>query len=173
MSEIQTFRQQVDEFMGRHPQSPLGYQAQRTFNGLSYYEPNPDYIVEAEVVPFPGDEPTTIMETSTGDRREYRRLAELRFKIEGQPVALTVYSDPAGQELFLPFKDQTNGDETYGAGRYLYADAAVDGKVTIDFNRAYNPPCAFTAFATCPLPPRQNWLKLAVEAGEKKYEGTH
>ena len=69
------------------------------------------------------------------------------------------------------FADDTNGKETYGAGRFLDTDPPKDGKVVVDFNKAYNPPCAFTAFATCPLPPKQNRLALAVEAGEKKFVG--
>jgi uncharacterized protein (DUF1684 family) len=70
------------------------------------------------------------------------------------------------EKLFIIFRDETSGKSTYGAGRFLYADAPVNGKVILDFNRAYNPPCAFTAYATCPLPPRQNRLQVSVEAGE-------
>jgi len=73
--------------------------------------------------------------------------------------------------LFLLFGDKTNGKETYGAGRFLDTDPPKDGKVVVDFNTAYNPPCAFTAFATCPLPPPQNKLPIAVGAGEKKFAG--
>ncbi|HEX9508398.1 MAG TPA: DUF1684 domain-containing protein, partial [Myxococcales bacterium] len=68
------------------------------------------------------------------------------------------------------FGDATNRTETYGAGRFLYADMPRDGKVILDFNQAYNPPCAFSTFATCPLPPRQNRLPVRVEAGEKRYD---
>ena len=73
--------------------------------------------------------------------------------------------------LFLVFGDKTNGKETYGAGRFLDTDPPKDGKVVVDFNTAYNPPCAFTAFATCPLPPVQNKLAVAIEAGEKDFKG--
>ena len=80
---------------------------------------------------------------------------------------------PGGQDgsLFLIFADSTNGDETYGAGRFLTTEPPRDGRIVVDFNKAYNPPCAFTAFATCPLPPRQNRLALRVEAGEKAFAG--
>jgi len=74
-------------------------------------------------------------------------------------------------DLFFVFGDETNHSETYGAGRFLYADPAKDGTVVLDFNRAYNPPCAFSAFATCPLPPKQNRLALRVDAGEKRLPG--
>ena len=77
-----------------------------------------------------------------------------------------------GGELFVVFGDSTNGKETYGGGRFLYADwPGPDGVVTLDFNRAYNPPCVFTPWATCPLPPPQNKLAMAIEAGEKTYTG--
>lgn len=80
----------------------------------------------------------------------------------------------SGQRLFLIFADETSGVETYGAGRFLYVDKADStGKITLDFNKAYNPPCVFTKFATCPLPPKENYLKLRIEAGEKMWGGVH
>jgi uncharacterized protein (DUF1684 family) len=80
--------------------------------------------------------------------------------------------EKGSNKLFVIFSDKTAGKETYGAGRYLYADPpGADGKVTVDFNKAHNPPCAFTKFATCPLPPRQNRLNIRIEAGEKRYVG--
>ena len=80
--------------------------------------------------------------------------------------------DEGGDELFLVFADRTNGHGSYGAGRFLYAGAPdAAGNVVVDFNQAYNPPCAFTSFATCPLPPPDNRLDLAITAGEKKYTG--
>ncbi|MFP5374776.1 MAG: DUF1684 domain-containing protein, partial [Gammaproteobacteria bacterium] len=78
--------------------------------------------------------------------------------------------DDGSQELFLIFADRTSGHGSYPAGRYLYTPRpGADGRMTVDFNRAYNPPCAFTAFATCPLPPPENRLDLSIEAGEKAY----
>lgn len=95
------------------------------------------------------------------------------FERDGKTWRLEAVDEGDGS-LFLIFADRTNGKETYGAGRFLYADAAVDGKTTVDFNKAYNPPCAFNAYSTCPLPPPENRLDLAVTAGEKKYAGaTH
>ncbi|HET8941077.1 MAG TPA: DUF1684 domain-containing protein, partial [Rudaea sp.] len=84
-----------------------------------------------------------------------------------------VIETPGDKSLFLVFADKTSGKETYGAARFLYADAPKDGKVILDFNQAYNPPCAFTPYATCPLPTAQNRLKLRVTAGEKRYRGGH
>ena len=85
-----------------------------------------------------------------------------------------VVEEPGEEDYFVIFRDRTAGDSTYPAGRFLYvAKPDANGRVVVDFNRAYTPPCAFTPFATCPLPPRQNWLPLAVRAGEQKPAGQH
>jgi uncharacterized protein (DUF1684 family) len=93
------------------------------------------------------------------------------FEVEGEPYRLDVLAKPGDEEMFIIFADTTSGKETYGGGRYLYAKAPdEEGRVVVDFNKAYNPPCVFTPYATCPLPPRQNRLPIAVEAGEKVYD---
>lgn len=95
------------------------------------------------------------------------------FEVAGRSYRLDAVRESGSEELFLIFGDQTNGVETYGGGRFLYAAPPdKDGRVVLDFNNAYNPPCVFTPYATCPLPPAQNRLALRVEAGEKKY-GSH
>jgi uncharacterized protein (DUF1684 family) len=92
----------------------------------------------------------------------------LAFEVDGHPYKLEALKEKGEEQFFIIFADQTSGKETYGAGRYLYADPpGADGRVTLDFNRAYSPPCAFTKYATCPLPPAQNRLALRVEAGER------
>ena len=96
------------------------------------------------------------------------------FERDGKTYRLEpVIETPGDTNLFLVFGDNTNGHETYGAARFVYTEPPKDGKVVIDFNKAYNPPCAFTPYATCPLPTAQNRIKLRVTAGEKKYRGTH
>ena len=92
------------------------------------------------------------------------------FRIKGQTLRLEPIVDDG--QLFFMFKDATTGKATYPAGRFLYAPIPKDAEVVLDFNQSHNPPCAFTAFATCPLPPRQNTLPVAIEAGEKNY-GNH
>jgi uncharacterized protein len=94
----------------------------------------------------------------------------LVFEHEGREFRLETV-DEDGEQLFVIFADRTNRNETYGAGRFVYVDRPVDGTTTIDFNRAYNPPCAFTAYSTCPLPPPENRLDIAVTAGEQRYRG--
>jgi hypothetical protein len=92
------------------------------------------------------------------------------FTIAGKPLRLDgVLESPQAEQLFFIFRDQTSGKETYGSGRFLYSDLPKAGKVVLDFNEAYNPPCAFTDFATCPLPPTQNRMPIRVEAGELAY----
>jgi uncharacterized protein (DUF1684 family) len=95
------------------------------------------------------------------------------FDWQGKTYRIDALSGGDDGSLFLVFGDRTNGRETYGAGRFLDTGAPKDGKVVVDFNTAYNPPCAFTAFATCPLPPAENKLPIRVEAGEKKLAGGH
>ena len=92
------------------------------------------------------------------------------FEKNGKTHRLEAVDEGDGQ-LFLIFADRTNKKETYGAGRFLYAAPAMNGTTTVDFNKAYNPPCAFNAYSTCPLPPPENRLDLAVTAGEKRYLG--
>jgi uncharacterized protein len=94
------------------------------------------------------------------------------FSKDGKEWRLdTVLEAPEDRELFVMFADATSGKETYGAGRFMYIDMPTNGTVLLDFNKSYNPPCAFNDFATCPLPPFQNRLTLRVEAGEKSYAG--
>jgi uncharacterized protein len=94
------------------------------------------------------------------------------FERDGETYRLDAIAEPGDEELFLIFGDLTSGHETYGAGRYMYVKAPdAEGRIDLDFNKAYNPPCAFTPFATCPLPPRQNRLGFRIEAGEKNFGG--
>ena len=99
-------------------------------------------------------------------------VLKLVFERDGTEYSADVL--PSGERYFIIFADETNGDETYGAGRFMsVARPDSTGKTYIDFNRAYNPPCAFSKYATCPLPPKDNYLNVAIMAGEKNYGGTH
>jgi hypothetical protein len=96
----------------------------------------------------------------------------LRCKLNGKKYALEPVTEEGSDELFIIFRDATSKTETYAAGRFLYAKRAENGKVILDFNKSENPPCAFTSFATCPLPPPQNRIEVEIKAGEKRY-GDH
>ncbi len=90
------------------------------------------------------------------------------FHLAGREFRLyPILEEPGAKQLFFIFRDQTSGKETYGAGRFLYTDLPKDGQVILDFNKAYNPPCVFTPYATCPLPPPENRLAVRIEAGER------
>ena len=140
----------------------------QAFKGVDMYDIDPAWRVQATIEPY--DPPKMItVPTVYGTVREQPSPGALVFEINGEEYRL----DPIdGEQLFVIFADETNGEETYGAGRFLYVDPpGADGTTFIDFNKAHNPPCAFTAFATCPLPPLQNRLAVTVTAGERRYEG--
>jgi uncharacterized protein (DUF1684 family) len=172
--ELAQLRQSINQFMGQHPQSPLSKTQQANFEGLDYYDENPALVFQPVVELFSMDEPHIEMETTTGQTRHYRCWGKATFQMDGLTASLVIYSDPWGESLFLPFKDGTNGGETYGAGRYLDNDRAgltmANGKLQLDFNYAYNPYCAYQSTYSCPLPPRENWLKVPIRSGEKKFE---
>ena len=135
---------------------------------IATYPIDPQWRVRATFEPY--DPPRQIrIENILGMKTEEPCPGKLVFELDGQTHSLDAVEE--GDELFIIFSDQTNGRETYGAGRYIYtAKPGEDGTVILDFNKAYNPPCAYTAYATCPLPPSQNRLPLAITAGEK-YSG--
>lgn len=142
------------------------------FRGLASFPVDPSWRVVARFEHHP--QPKTIPITNVlGMTDNEPSPGTVVFEQGGKTYSLDALDNGDGT-LMLVFADPTNGRETYGAGRFLDTDPPQDGKVVVDFNKAYNPPCAFTAFATCPLPPRQNRLPVAVNAGEKKYgEGHH
>jgi hypothetical protein len=175
MTALGDFRAEVDDFFQFHPQSPLDEEQQEAFEGLRYFDANDDLVLEVEVERLPDDEPLVEIPTNTGELRPYRRWGRLRFEVEGQEAALTVYSDDDGRDLFLPFRDATSGKESYGSGRYLDSHRPglrrlPGGKLEVDFNYAYNPYCAYSEQYSCPLPPPENWLVVPVRAGEKSYK---
>jgi uncharacterized protein len=175
MNERRHFRDQIDDFIGHHPQSPLDHVQRATFAGLHYFADNEDLSIVVQVERFDHTEPLIEMETSTGDKRPYRRYGRFTFTVNGEDASLTIYSDAHGTDFFLPFRDATSGKETYGAGRYLDNHRPGLQQVNanefhIDFNFAYNPYCAYSPRYSCPLPPMENWVKVPIEAGEKDFK---
>jgi len=138
----------------------------REFRGLEWFPISETYRVRARFVTHPA--PRTIAVPNVlGDVERRPSPGYALFTLDGKEYRL----EPVTEEnrLFFIFKDLTSGKETYPAGRFLYADMPKDGNVEVDFNKAYNPPCAFTPYATCPLPPKQNRLAVRIPAGEKRY----
>jgi len=139
------------------------------FKELDTYPIQPDWRVVARFEPY--KEKKIPIANIVGQVDDVPSPGAVVFDWQGKTYRLDALEGSPEGGLFLVFGDKTNGKETYGAGRFLDTDPPKDGKVVVDFNTAYNPPCAFTAFATCPLPPPQNKLSIAVPAGEKKFAG--
>ena len=144
---------------------------------LRFFEPDKNYRVSAQFQLTP-DTKTFYMPTSSGKTKLYRQYGLVHFKIGNKPCSLQVLQsqalikDPKDKDdLFIPFTDETTYDETYGGGRYLDIKTTdiVNGKVTLDFNKCYNPYCAFAGGYNCPIPPTENRLKVAIRAGEKQF----
>ncbi len=152
----------------KDPESPTRTQ----FKGLDYFPPDPAWRVEATYEPL--DTPRDVsVPTAIGTTEPAKAYGVLKFTVGGRQMTMLPLQDGPTGDISLVFADKTSGEETYGAGRFLDTGAPKDGKVVLDFNQAYNPPCAFTPFATCPLPLRENKLPIRVPAGEKKYAGGH
>ncbi|HEX3532325.1 MAG TPA: DUF1684 domain-containing protein [Thermoanaerobaculia bacterium] len=142
------------------------------FRGLDYFPLQQTWRVEARFEPYTPAKKIPIANV-LGQVADEDSPGAVVFDWQGKTYRMDALKGDDKGGLFLIFADQTNGKDTYGAGRFLDTDPPQGGKVVVDFNTAYNPPCAFTAFATCPLPPAQNRLALRVEAGEKKYGEGH
>ncbi len=151
----------------RDEDSPLS----TSFGGIERFPVDRRWRVEGRFEPY---EPERTLEVSTviGTVEPSPSPGAVVFEIGGRRLRLDTVEEEGESDLFVVFADATSGKETYGAGRFLYVPRpGPDGRVVVDFNRAYNPPCAFTPFATCPLPPPQNRLPVRIEAGEKKVAG--
>jgi len=143
-------------------------EARKNFKGLDYFPINPKWRIEAQFVPFtpPHHIPIANVLGMTSDEVA---PGELVFDVDGKEVRMLPILEQGEKDYFIIFKDATSGKETYAAARYVYAAPPVNGKTVIDFNKAYNPPCTFTPYATCPLPPKQNRLPFRIEKKKKKY----
>ena len=173
MSALENFRAEKDALFRDGPDSPLTEEQRRGFAGLVYFPESVALRIVARPEPFPLAVRVPI-DLSGGDTAEYERWARVHFEVEGEPAELTVYRDPEGGDLFLPFRDTTAATgETYGAGRYVDVQQLVDGSLVIDFNYAYNPYCAYNDEWTCPLTPPENALGVPVRAGERAFPADH
>lgn len=143
----------------------------KTFEGVERFPVNEDWRIYAEFEPF--DPPIEIdIPTIIGTIEKEFSPGKLVFNINNKEFEL--FPTKSGNGLFIVFADLTSGEETYGAGRFLYTDFPDSNNIVIlDFNKAYNPPCAFSKYATCPLPPKENYLKVRITAGEKNYDYGH
>lgn len=149
-------------------------QTRVNFHGLHWYDPDPHYVVQAKWTPFT---PPHVLKVPSiiGTTDEMPAPGEAEFTLEGQTVQIVpVLEEPDAKELFFILRDTTSRTTSYGASRFLYTGfpdhgLSQPGHLTLDFNHLQNPPCAYTPYATCPLPPEQNRLAIALPVGEKKY----
>jgi uncharacterized protein len=146
--------------------------ASRDFKGMMFYPLDMNFRITGTWVASDGRKKVAIP-TAIGDVSEQVTPGMVRFKINGADATLTALGGDPKSGLFFVFNDATGKSDTYPGGRFLDTGAVNDGKLVLDFNRAYNPPCAVTPYATCPLAPKENRLAVAIPAGEKFDRAAH
>ncbi len=148
----------------------IDHPMRKTFSGLNFFPYKPEYRLVAK---YSGYAPFKLVkqEDIIGEIHDAKMIGSVNFEWEGKPYSLD--AEDGGEGLFIAFKDQTNAKATYAGGRYLLTEKPQDGHVVLDFNKAYNMPCAYTLYATCTLATPENRLSITIEAGEKKYQDHH
>jgi uncharacterized protein (DUF1684 family) len=179
--DVESFRRERDREFRDKKTSPLLNEDFLKFKGLNYFEIDEKFKVKAEFTETP-DEKYFMMPTSSGVAAKYVKVGVVKFQLDGKEHSLAVYqsekalTDKAwrekyGHAYFIPFRDLTNGKETYGGGRYIYWKIPKSKDAFLDFNLAFNPSCAYGSDKfSCPIPPRENFLQVRITAGEKKFE---
>jgi uncharacterized protein len=161
-----------DEAFKSGKDSPIPETARAGFHGLSYYPIDRNLSFAAKLHRYPGPKQVRLT-SNTGEIRRGLRYGYFEFQVEGSTCRLQVYrledSPESGATLFIPFRDSTSGHETYAAGRYIDLKENTSGIYDLDFNRAYNPYCAYNNEFSCPIPPEENTVNVPIRAGEKKY----
>ena len=168
IKEVEDARADKDRVYGADPQT-IPAEKRAVFLPLKYYAVDTAFKVPA-ALQLSKDRPVFDMPTSTGTNRKMQRVGVLEFTLQGTQMSLAAFVEDGTQQitsLFVPFADLTTGSETYSAGRYLDLKPTATGFYVIDFNRAYNPTCAYNPTWECPYPPAENRLKAAIRAGEK------
>jgi hypothetical protein len=172
---IEAQRKVKDTALKNSDESPIPAAERAKFNGLKYFGFDPKYRFVCKLTPCTSNAPIKMTATKPNDDRVYRCFGVLNFTVDGVPCSLMALKmdSPApfddSSELFVPFQDTTSGKETYGAGRYINLEQNESGQYVLDFNRAFNPYCAYNPNFSCPLPPPENVLKVAIRAGELPY----
>ncbi|WP_087715094.1 DUF1684 domain-containing protein [Natronolimnobius baerhuensis] len=178
-AELEDKRAEKDEFFAQHPQSPVPPEERDDFAGVEYFDPDPTYRVHATATVH-DDPEVVLMDTTAGREMRYLRLVTLEFDLERDEAdledgtyELAAYQleSPNEQQLFIPFRDKTTGQQTYEGGRYMELapdrDLETGDDLVVDFNLAYTPFCAYSETYDCPLPPEENWLEVTIPAGER------
>lgn len=161
-------REKQDTFMRTSEESPF-VEHDVKYEGLTYFEPDQKYRIKARFEPIE-DKEIRKLPTSNNEEKEYLEYGYATFTLDDQKQKLLILENVKDNVLFLAFGDKTSADETYGGGRYLEVTHDGGNSILLDFNKAYNPYCAYTEGYSCPLPPRENLLDVAIRAGEKSYD---
>ena len=170
-NQLTIYRYERAEFFRYAPESPFLTQ-KVNFSYLDYFASNLAYRIEAKFEKKNKID-TLSLATSTGTIDKFIVLGSANFRLQDQTNNLLVLksTNPKDQSIFIPYLDKTSGEATYGGGRYLDVDAPQGNSIILDFNKSHNPYCAYTDGYTCPFPPKENRLAIAIEAGEKSYQG--
>ena len=176
IESIEIYRMDINQKFADSASSPLTKEGLAHFEGLEFYPADPEYILKARFVLNPDPEPFE-METTTARKPVYVKYGEAHFNLNGMDLVLEIYQSNKAKEmeefrefLFLPFKDLTNGIETYGGGRYIDLKIPEGETIIIDFNKAYNPYCAYNHRYSCPIPPEVNHINIEIPAGVMAYK---
>ncbi len=168
------WRKERDQFFKTHQRSPLAPAQKRRFKGLDYFAFNPKYYfsgqIRREILHINDPNYYATFLTNKGTSKRYIRYGKFHFNLDGKAYAIEVYKSILSDTLFIPFKDLTNGKETYEGGRYIDAEILPGYKMVLDFNMAYHPSCAYNEKFICALPPRENMLDIPIKAGEKNFK---
>lgn len=172
-TDVKKFRETREKSFRNAGETPLRQEDFLKFKGLEYFETSEKFAVKAKLTKTT-DEQIFMMPTSSGTTRKYFKYGVLTFEIDGKSFSLTAFRSETSVKnngsLFVPFRDATNGKETYGAGRYLDIKAPVGDETALDFNFAYNPACAYGRDDfSCAIPPKENFLQVEIKAGEKAF----
>lgn len=172
ISQVKKEREEKDRYMRTSAESPFADDVEN-FTGLKYYPPDLKYKITAALIPIE-DKKQVVLTTNDGKEERYMEYAHAEFDFSGFRNRLLILEiinmGPSRGKLFLAFGDATSADQTYGAGRYLdVVKTPGANTLTLDFNKAYNPYCAYLEKFSCPLPPSENLLTIPIQAGEKSY----
>lgn len=176
IEEIEQYRDALNADYQDPEESPLTPEDFAEFSGLDFFPIDLQYYIVADFIRTEGEKPFQ-MATTTDEVKTYEKYGEVHFELHGQAITLNIYQSHALREteeyrdyLFLPFRDKTNGNETYGGGRYLELWIPEGDSIVVDFNKAYNPYCVYNVKYSCPLVPKANWMTVPVYAGVKDFK---
>ncbi|MFB3886676.1 MAG: DUF1684 domain-containing protein [Thermodesulfobacteriota bacterium] len=165
------WRKERDIFFRTHPRSPLTPNGKRNFKGIKYFSFDPKYVfygpIKRYIFHINNPKYYATFLTNKGTNKRYIRYGTFRFKMDGKENSIEIYKSILSDNLFIPFKDKTNGQETYEGGRYIDAEILEGYQMILDFNLAYHPTCTYNDKFVCVLPPKENTLDVAIRAGER------